>query len=163
MTRIVTTVTIRRPIALVFDYVTTPANWPAWHPASRSVSGEAGHSLGPGEEVVEDFVVAGRPGRATWRVTGCDAPTLWSIEAANAEGQASITYRLAERGEETVFVRDLAYTVATPWLAVLDVVLMRRESQSAVRRLKQILESPVPENATAEGARDDMAMERARP
>jgi uncharacterized protein YndB with AHSA1/START domain len=30
MTRIVATVTIHCPIRTVFNYITTPANWPAW-------------------------------------------------------------------------------------------------------------------------------------
>src|SRR5438045_2342634 len=45
MTRIVVAINIHRPIGAVFDYITTPANWPAWHPASRAVSGSVDHSL----------------------------------------------------------------------------------------------------------------------
>lgn len=32
MSRIYTTIHIRRPVEQVFDYVTAPANWPKWHP-----------------------------------------------------------------------------------------------------------------------------------
>lgn len=44
-TRIHTSVLIRRPSAEVFDYVTTPANWPRWHPSSLAVSGATDHPL----------------------------------------------------------------------------------------------------------------------
>ena len=37
--RIVTTAHLRRPIEEVFDFLTTPANWPRWHPSSLSVTG----------------------------------------------------------------------------------------------------------------------------
>src|SRR3712207_514659 len=109
MTRIVTTVRITRPIATVFDYVTTPANWPHWHPASRAVSASADHPLELGEEVVEEFVAAGRRGSVVWRVTARDAPHLWTIVAAHEEGSATLTYRLSADGDGTLFKRELAY------------------------------------------------------
>jgi uncharacterized protein YndB with AHSA1/START domain len=46
MTQIVVAINIHRPIGAVFDYVTTPANWPAWHPASRAVSGSVARAAG---------------------------------------------------------------------------------------------------------------------
>ena len=39
MTQIYTTIQIQTPIQRVFDYVTTPGNWPVWHPSSLGVSG----------------------------------------------------------------------------------------------------------------------------
>ncbi len=55
MTTIVTTVNISRPIAEVFDYVTTPARWLGWHPSSLGLHGAIDHSLRAGEEIPEDF------------------------------------------------------------------------------------------------------------
>ena len=49
MTRVVSTIRIRRDIADVFDFLTTPKNWPEWHPASISVAGPTDHSLTIGE------------------------------------------------------------------------------------------------------------------
>src|ERR1700741_3769940 len=68
-TRIVSTVDIARSPPEVFAYVTTPGNWPQWHPSSLAVSGAVDHPLEIGESVIEDFQVAGRRGRVTWRVT----------------------------------------------------------------------------------------------
>jgi uncharacterized protein YndB with AHSA1/START domain len=144
MTRIVTEVGIRRPIGEVFDYVTTPANWPDWHPASRAVHGRAGHSLLPGEQVTEDFVVGGRAGRCVWEVTKREAPHLWKIAASNPQGEAEICYRLTARGGATVFERELTYEVSGAFFKILDVLLMRRrmgkESRAALQRLKERLE-----------------------
>jgi Polyketide cyclase / dehydrase and lipid transport len=79
MTQIVVAINIHRPIGAVFDYVTTPANWPAWHPASRAVSGSVDHSLLIGEQVTEEFVVGGRHGSCVWQVTQREMPYLWTI------------------------------------------------------------------------------------
>ncbi len=68
-----------RLIAEVFDYVTTPAHWLQWHPSSVALHGAIDHSLGVGEEVTEDFRVAGRSGSVTWRVIAREAPTRWAI------------------------------------------------------------------------------------
>ncbi len=62
MSKIILTTIIDRPIGDVFDYTTEPDNWPKWHPASRSVSGAVDHPLTLGEEVREEFNVAGRTG-----------------------------------------------------------------------------------------------------
>ena len=67
MTRVASTIRIRRDIADVFDFFTTPHNWPQWHPASISVAGSTDHSLAIGEEVIEEFLAAGRRGSTVWR------------------------------------------------------------------------------------------------
>ena len=68
MSRVYKTILIDVPIEKVFDYVTTPANWPKWHPSSLGVSGKTDRSLEPGEKVAEDYRVAGRRGRVVWTV-----------------------------------------------------------------------------------------------
>jgi uncharacterized protein YndB with AHSA1/START domain len=154
MSRIITSIRIRRPIAEVFDYVTTPANWPVWHPASIAVSGSSDHPLRHGEEVTEEFVAGGRRGRATWRVTSREAPHYWRIEASSPQGQAAITYQLSAEGADTVFKRDLGYKMPNASLALLDILVLRRrmdrESRIALRRLKEVLEgSPHGEGSDA--------------
>ena len=86
MTRIHTAIHIRKPIAEVFMHVTTPCNWPHWHPASLAVSGATDHSLECGEQVTEDFQVGGRRARALWTVKECEAPRRWVIEGHTARG-----------------------------------------------------------------------------
>jgi uncharacterized protein YndB with AHSA1/START domain len=62
--RIVTTVHINLPPEQVFDFVTTPGQWPLWHPFSLKVSGEVDHPLDVGEQATEEFRVAGINGSA---------------------------------------------------------------------------------------------------
>lgn len=146
MTHIHTATRISRPIEQVFDYVTTPGNWPRWHPSSLSVSGATDHSAAPGEQVIEAFLVVGRRGRVTWTVQEREAPRRWVIDGHGKEGGgATIAYTLTAIDEGTRFERELTYTFPNFWLKALDRLLFRRrieaESTEALRRLKQALEA----------------------
>jgi uncharacterized protein YndB with AHSA1/START domain len=145
MTRILTSTRISCPMVTVFDYVTTPAHWPLWHPASLGVSPIADHSLEVGEEVTEEYLAAGRHGWIVWRVTEKQAPHVWTIVAANPAVRAILTYRLTADAEATRFQRELVYHVSKLGLAILDVLILRRrmarESRMALQRLKHILEA----------------------
>lgn len=143
--KIVSTVVVSRPIEAVFDYATTPANWPDWHPASRGVSGATDHSLEVGEEVAESFVAAGRPGSCVWKVTRREAPTLWTIATRVGDMGAEITYRLSAEGGATRFERMMEYWTSGMLLGLLDILVMRgrnrRESEEALLRLKERIEA----------------------
>ncbi len=145
MTYIYTTIQIQTPIERVFDYVTTPGNWPRWHPSSLGVSGATDHSLEPGEQVTEEFRVAGRRGRVVWTVLEREAPRRWVIEGqVEGGGGGTITYTLAPHNSGTTFEREFVYDMPNPLLALLDRLLLRRrveaESAEALRRLKEVLE-----------------------
>jgi uncharacterized protein YndB with AHSA1/START domain len=146
MTRICNNIQIRRPIEQVFDFITTPANWPRWHPASMSVGGNADHSLLVGEQVMENFSVAGRRGEVTWLVRERSAPGRWVIDGTGKDGgRATITYTLTRNSDGTNFQRELVYTMPNAFLAILDRLIicsrMKADSAEALRRLKRLLES----------------------
>jgi uncharacterized protein YndB with AHSA1/START domain len=146
MTQIATSIQIARPRDEVFAFVTTPGNWPKWHPSSLGVSGATDHPLTLGEEVTEEFVVAGRRGRTVWTVRDCRPPCFWVIQsAATARGKAQITYTLTQQDGYTYFHRELVYTLRSPQHALLNWLLLkfrvRAESREALRRLKQRLEA----------------------
>jgi uncharacterized protein YndB with AHSA1/START domain len=145
MTRICNSIQIRRPIEQVFDFITTPANWPQWHPASVSVGGNADHSLLPGEEVTENISVVGRPGLITWLVRERSAPHRWVIDGTGKDdSRATITYTLTPHPDGMTFERELVYTMPNALLAVLDWLIirarMKTDSAEALRRLKRLLE-----------------------
>jgi uncharacterized protein YndB with AHSA1/START domain len=146
MTRICNSIQIRQPIEPVFDFITTPANWPQWHPASVSVGGNADHSLLPAEAVTENISVAGRRGQVTWLVRERSAPHRWVIDGTGKDGgRATITYTLTRHPAGTNFERELVYTMPNPLLAVLDWLIirsrMKADSAEALRSLKRLLES----------------------
>jgi uncharacterized protein YndB with AHSA1/START domain len=144
-TRIYNSVDIDRPADQVFDYVTTPANWPRWHPSSLGVSAGADHTLKVGEQVTEDFDVAGHKGRALWTVAERDAPRRWAIDGkVEGGGSGHVTYTLTGNGDKTRFEREFVYPRPNLLFALLDEITIRRrieaESAEAVRRLKFELE-----------------------
>jgi uncharacterized protein YndB with AHSA1/START domain len=145
MTQIYTTIQIQTPIQRVFDYVTTPGNWPVWHPSSLGVSGATDHSLEPGEEMTEEFLVAGRRGRVVWTVRERVAPRRWVIDGrVEGGGGGTITYTATPHGAGTTFEREFVYATPNRLLALLDRIVLRRrieaESAEALRRLKDVLE-----------------------
>jgi len=145
-TRIVNEVAIARSPQQVFDYVTTPGNWPRWHPSSLAVRGATDHPLAVGESVVEDFIVAGNRGTVTWTVTTREAPVRWSIEGRNvgSKGGGTVTYTLAPEGGGTRFTRVLTYRMPNLLAGILNDFGVRdrvaAESSEAVTRLKAELE-----------------------
>lgn len=146
MTRIVTESFVDRPRAEVFLYVTTPAYWPRWHPSSLSVTGAgADHSALLGEEVTEEFLVAGRTGNVVWKVVEREEPRLWAIEGTIV-GRSSggrVTYELVPEGGRTHFARIFDYPTPGFLFAAADRLVLRRrvesESRDAVQRLAEIL------------------------
>jgi len=148
--RVVTTILIQRPVEQVFDFLTTPGNWPLWHPSSLKVTGAADHSLLVGEQVTEEFVVAGQSGTAVWTVRERQAPHYWVIDGVAENGnRASIPYSLREHGGSTTFERVLEFTLLPPAFPGATLVEFARqveaESSEALRRLKVVLEAePTP-------------------
>jgi uncharacterized protein YndB with AHSA1/START domain len=146
-TRIVNAIIIARPPEAVFASVTTPGNWPKWHPASLAVSGTTDHSLVPGERVTEDFLVAGRKGKVVWTAQKRDAPRAWVIEGdIDGHDAGVIAYTLTAVAEGTRFEREFVYDSPNLLFAVLNRLSMRTqvesESAQAVQNLKRLLEAP---------------------
>ena len=138
---------IKRPLAEVYEYVTTPGNWPDWHPSSLGVSGQTDHSLEVGEKVTEAFRVVGREGEVVWTVTEKETPIRWKIsgDIIGREGAGGdITYALTESEGGTLFERTFEYTLPHYGYFLLNVVYYRRkvnqESRAAVEALKGVLE-----------------------
>ena len=145
-TRIHKTVTIDRPPAMVFDYVTTPRNWPAWHPSSLEVRGATNHSALPGERIEEAFVVAGFRGRVEWTVLIREVPHRWVIDGTLANGGGGrISYALTAAGLGTHFEREFVYLAPNLLFVILDGLFIRDrvdgESAEALKRLKAVLEN----------------------
>jgi Polyketide cyclase / dehydrase and lipid transport len=145
-TRIVTIATIERPDTVVFDFVTTPAHWPVWHSSSLAVSGATDHSLVTGEQVTEEFRVAGRRGRAVWTVAERDRPRRWVIEGTiDGRPAGTVTYALTPAEHGTRFERDFTYRAPSLWFMTLNELFLRArirsESDKAVSQLKRVLEA----------------------
>ena len=145
--RVSNEIIIARTPQEVFEYVTTPAIWPAWHPSSVAVRGAVDHPLLVGESAVETFVVAGRRGEAQWTVVERTPPRRFAIAGrpTGSDGGARITYTLEARPEGTRFHRDMEYRMPSLWGDILDILLLHdrvaAESDEAVRRLRERAEA----------------------
>jgi len=128
----------------VFDYVTTPALWHQWHPATVEVRNVPDRPLRLGETMLELIAVAGRHDRALWTVVSCLPPQSWEIATEAQNGAAHITYTLTEMHGGCRFHRRLTYR-SKRWLwRLFDSTLIRwvlvRQSRDALQNLKRILE-----------------------
>jgi hypothetical protein len=146
-TRIYTSIHVARPVEQVFDYVTTSGNWPQWHPSSLGVRGATERPMQVGEQVTEEFFVAGRRGSVVWTVTDCDPPRRWDIDG-QIVGRSSggiITYALTPVDGGTRFEREFVYMMPNALFSLFDRLIYRRrvqaESAEALRRLKAVLET----------------------
>lgn len=143
--RVVTAVRIAREPREVFDFVTTPALWSTWHPATAAVRDVPDRPLGPGETVVETIAFAGRRNDARWTVVDCAPPERWEITTDAPEGSARIVYRIEPAGTGTAFLRTLEFrSRRLPW-RWLDATLLRwvleRQSARALANLREVLEA----------------------
>ncbi|HEX6542527.1 MAG TPA: SRPBCC family protein [Ktedonobacterales bacterium] len=149
MARIYTCATIACPIDDLFDFVTTPAHWPEWHPSSLGVSAGANHPLLLGEQVTEHFQVAGRRGTVIWTVTERERPLRWEIIGMieGTHGSGTVSYLLSARPDGVLFEREFVYPAPNLLFAALDALLLRRrvqaESDEATQRLKARMEAQV--------------------
>lgn len=147
--RVVHETLIARSPAQVYQFVTTPAHWPHWHPSSLAVYGNADHSLLLGEQVVEEFRVAGRRGDALWRVSEREQDRRWTIVGTiDGRRAGQVSYRVdadASDRTRTRFEREFVYFAPNLLFVLLDRLkihaLVEDESRRAVANLKRVMET----------------------
>ena len=146
---VVNTLVLNAPPPVVYDYVTTPAHWPKWHPASLAVQGATDHPLTVGEKVAEEFRLAGRHGIIHWKVVEAKPPFEWRIEGQmNRRASGEVRYTLTPDGTGTRFERDFIYRTPNLLFLMLDPIFIgpriRAESAQGVKQLAQIFETKTP-------------------
>jgi len=140
-----TEVEIARPSQQVFEYVTTPALWHTWHPATVEVRDVPDRPLTSGETMLELIAVGSRRDKALWTVRACEPPARWEIATDTPNGSADIVYRIAPTAAGCRFHRTLRFrSKRWPW-RMLDSTLTRwiivRQSARALANLKRVLEN----------------------
>lgn len=146
MSHIYTALHIAKPPSELYDFVTTPGNWPQWHPSSLQVIGATDHSLSVGEQLTEAFQVAGRRGQVVWTVVEREPPQRWVIDGkiVGRDTGGAVAYTLQPDGDGTLFQREFTYSTPSLYFAFMDRLLVRRlvqrESEQAVQQLKALLE-----------------------
>jgi uncharacterized protein YndB with AHSA1/START domain len=143
---VINRIEIAAPPERVFAYVTTPANWPRWHPASRAVRGIIDRTPAVGESVVETFEIAGRSGDATWTTAELDPPRRWIIVSGAPGGNyARIVYSLSGKDGGTAWERDLTYRGPNLLFGILNALkirtVMEADSAKALDNVKRQVEA----------------------
>ena len=127
MSRTENQIYIELPPQRVYDYVSTPAKWPEWHPSSLWLDSGADQPLGAGARFEEDVRVANRDGHLSWTVREARPPLLWIADAVARDGlRLSLRYDLEAVSGGTGFRRTLDYQMAGLWKRILDRLLLHR-------------------------------------
>ena len=145
-TRIYNSIVVERSAASVFDYATTPAHWPEWHPSSLKIYGDAAHSLNRDEAFEEDVRAGGRKGHLVWKIVERQANRLWVAEAQVDNGASlTLTYKVSPDDKGSLFERTLSYELPNMFLRLVNRLILRRrierESAESLAHLKAVLES----------------------
>jgi uncharacterized protein YndB with AHSA1/START domain len=146
VTNVCVAVHVKQPVEKVFDYITTASNWPEWHPSTVRVSGAVFHPALEGETIVETVRLGIARDRFTWKVEERQAPNRWVIRATSERyrQKVRIVYTLTAKDEGTLWEREMCFDIPKS-LELLDKLLfsklVRRNSETAVRQLKEVMES----------------------
>jgi hypothetical protein len=139
------TVHVNKPVEEVYDFVTTAANWPRWHPATAGVSGDISHSALAGEVIVERVKHGLMRDTFRWKVEERQAPERWAIAAKSDRFKqlVRIDYTMTPEEGGTLWVRKMVFYFPK-WYALMDKLvfsrILKRNSEKAVRQLKELLE-----------------------
>ncbi len=150
MSMAASSIAIERPIAEVFDYAATIANWGVMHPAmARYLVDPPDHPTRVGESFVEHTPMKMD---ILWTVTECTRPTRWTAQApigtpgkVSSLGVFTFSYQLAVTDGGTRFDMSLSFTPRTFLGRLMDLLFFEREDRKdvtmALAHLKHALEN----------------------
>lgn len=146
MTTVKLDIQIAAPPRVVYDFVTRPARWHEWHPASLGAEPHAMESLRSGTKFEEDIRSSGFKRHLRWQVLDSRPGERWEASAVMGDGSTvHLLYEFSASGSGTRFARTLNYQIKPPVLRWLnDLVVwrrVRRESQQALDNLRNRLEA----------------------
>lgn len=118
----------------VYDYVTRPARWKEWHPASLGAQEHAAESLAAGARFEEDILSAGIKRHLRWTVEEAEPGVRWAASAVMDDGSTvHLLYRFEGRNTGMNFTRTLRYHVKPLHLRIVNALFMWRKVQAESR------------------------------
>ncbi|HEX4896400.1 MAG TPA: SRPBCC family protein [Solimonas sp.] len=144
MTVLQHTITLPVPPARAYEYATTPASWPQWHPSSLKVAPGAEYPLPTGARFEEDIRAGGRRTHLSWTVLEAEPSRRWRASAVASNGVTlTLEYRFEAEESQTRFIRTLDYRLPNAVLRLYNQLLGRwlieRESADSLQRLRAML------------------------
>lgn len=141
------TIKINGPIEKVFNYKTTIAFWPDYHPLSVKVEPFFSGPAQLGTKFTEVVKVLFIKQKFHWQVSKFSAPNLFQIVGSVNGffgGNATITYSLKENNSVTTFTRTFEINRNNIVMKFLDWLILGRfadyDGKSAMKNLKKIIE-----------------------
>ena len=118
----------------VYDYVTRPARWKEWHPASLGAQEHAAESLAAGARFEEDILSAGIKRHLRLTVEEAEPGVRWAASAVMDDGSTvHLLYRFEGRNTGMNFTRTLRYHVKPLHLRIVNALFMWRKVQAESR------------------------------
>ncbi len=136
MVTIASSVTIRKPIDEVFDYVATIANWGVMHPAMAPLLVDPpDHPTRVGETFVENFAMGPIKSAMLWTVKESARPTRWAGETViTGMGPFTFTFELTETNGSTRVEMRTSYATQTFLAKLVNWLFLERNSQETVEQ-----------------------------
>jgi uncharacterized protein YndB with AHSA1/START domain len=137
------------PPEAVLDYISTPDNWPTWHPASRRVEGTTDRPLRKGDQVVEYFEAMGFNLVYQWTVHDrIEGRKIWLHGRPMVEGvphgplNSIISYSLFPTAAGgTDFVREIEVEETPALASVWDQERFHAQQETALANIKHALDA----------------------
>jgi len=152
MMHIVNTILINGPLEPIFDLVTTTRFWPQWHPATVGVGGVTERPFGLGEVIRERAQIGPRLYEGNWTVIEHSRPTRAVLKGES--GRIQITYSFQSPGQAIEFKRELEFQAEDFSASAADPKvlekLMYEQSERALGKLKELIETILQKEATLE-------------
>jgi hypothetical protein len=152
MAQVVNTIQINGSLEPVFDLVTTTRFWPQWHPATTGVGGVTERPVALGDKIRERAVIGGRTYEGNWAVVEHVRPKRAALLMES--GRIKITYSFQPVGQVTELKRVLEFQPEDFSASAADPValekLMYHQSEQALQKLKQVVETILQKEAKLE-------------
>lgn len=143
MARIEESITIKRPVDIVFAYTTDVKNWPKWHSAMLEAEPMSPGQMGVGTTFRGANRVMGR--RMEWnsKVTECELNKMWgeNIIAGNTQIQEHLTFDPVEGGMKFTLVYEMKVGGFLKLFSPMVVNTERKQTKKNLSSLKSILEA----------------------
>ena len=149
--RVEGSITINRPVDLVFEYASTPQNDPTWVVAALRHEMLSPAPMRLGSITEEDVGFFGRRMRYVWEVTHYDPPTGFALRSVSGALPSTIRLRLESLGgggaTKLTLVGEARLGGIYGLVAPLMKAVARRQVETQLRTLKDLLENDASEGS----------------
>lgn len=143
MARMETSVTIRRPVEEVFDFVTNVANVMQWRSGIVELRQTSEGPMGVGATMLFVTRVMGRQIKMTMEITEYEPNRKYSTKSISGPmpAQASYTFKSVNGGTRLTFVAEAQPSGFFKLVEPLVVRMQQRRYEAELGKLKELLEA----------------------